>query len=120
MGNACCNDGSKGKGDLPDQTTSNNKQQIKLANDLTKSGLLISKDVNNIISRSGGLLDGTFIPGVRDNNSSLILGAGGVNDPKKLVRFFLIATFYINKYNAKDADFENIFYELAKKTHPTV
>lgn len=119
MGNACCNDGPKGKGEFSDQIVTKDKQQNKQPSDLTKSGLLISKDVNNIISRSGGLLSGTFIPGVRDNNSSLILGAGGANDPKKLVRFFLIATFYINKYNSKDADFENIFYELAKKTHPS-
>lgn len=104
MGNACCNSKTV-VDDLPAQQGSNNKAQSKQPSDLTKSFLLISKDMNNIISRSGGLLHGTSLPENRDSNSSLILGAGGSNDPKKLVRFFLIAAFYINKYNAKDAEF---------------
>ena len=105
MGNACCNDGSKGKGEFPDPIDTKGKSASKPPSDLTKSGLLISQDMNNIISRSGGLLHGTNLPENRDSSSSLILGAGGSNDPKKLVRFFLIASFYINKYNAKDAEF---------------
>jgi hypothetical protein len=75
-------------------------------------------------------LDGTYIPKGRSfGKNSLILPVGAHFDPKLYVRFFLIYSFYINKYiptadikkdanELKDlkelkAEYEANFYKLA-------
>jgi hypothetical protein len=89
MGGTCCSNTGK-EPDLlllgPDPPTSP-----------LPSKTLYMSTIEAILSISSNRLDGSFIP--LTGRNSLIMPLGAELDPKRFVRFFLIFTFYINKYS---------------------
>lgn len=58
---------------------------------------LYRSQIEDILKMSCSELDVTYIPKIRKKNF-LVLAVGGNLEPKLFVRFYLIYTFYINKY----------------------
>ncbi len=84
---------------------------------MTQSGLYVSPNINEKLSKSSKPFRFYFIPGGREVCCKfVILAVGQKFNPKLFVRFYLIYSFYIAKYS-KETDFEAIFYRLAQSTH---
>ena len=86
MGN--CNDTSEG-GDFDDSPA------IRGSDSFTNSGVLLSKNLNSIITQERENLNMTGYPTDRGSDSWLVLSAGKGLDPEMLTRLYLIYSFYI-------------------------
>ena len=96
MGNACSNDDSVNGGGFGNQTSGNTAlidDSTMVMPDFNDMRSLISKKVNDLD------LDVTRSPrGVNSSDISLILPAAKNIPPNLIIRYFLIYSFYIEKY----------------------
>jgi hypothetical protein len=90
-----------------------------------ESKTLYMSTVEEILSMSKNGLGSSYIP-LTGSSNPLLMPIGAEMDPKSYVRFFLIFTFYINKYAPQKPpvnrelreEYEANFYKLVSKTHP--